>query len=101
MRRRGVVRVHLDHVLRVSNADVSIFDVVHETAAARVRLDAKPVVRAVDREVEHANGVRATIGLAADRDTVAAIEVVVRDRDIRAAAVLPALIATSSSPVLM
>ena len=44
----------------------------------------KPVVRAVDGEVEHADGVRAAVGFAADRHAVAAIEVVVRDRDVRA-----------------
>ena len=34
LRRRGVMRIHLDHVLRTPNAHVVVLDVVHQAAAA-------------------------------------------------------------------
>src|SRR6185437_2897513 len=56
--RRGIVRVHLDRIFRVANADVAVLNVVHEPAAARVRLDPEAVVGAVDGEIEHADRAR-------------------------------------------
>jgi hypothetical protein len=101
LRRRGIERVHLDHVLRAANADVLVFDVAHQSPTARVRLDAESVVGALDRKIEHPNGARTAIGFTPDGDAVAAIEMIVRDRDVGARASAARLIAMLSSPVLM
>src|SRR6185437_4422531 len=74
--RRGVVRVHLDRIFRVANADVAVLDVVHEPAAARVRLDTEAVVGAVDGEIEHADRARTAVSLTPDRHAVTAIEMI-------------------------
>ena len=70
-------------VFRIANANVTIEKVMHQAAAAAVGFDADAVVRAVDSQIINQHMIHPAAGSAADRHTVAGIEMVVQDRDVR------------------
>src|SRR5665213_3857252 len=64
-----VVRVQHNRLLRVTNTDVPVLHVGYEAAPRWIALDAKAVIRAIEREVLHQDVVNATKRLTANRHT--------------------------------
>src|ERR1039457_2940371 len=74
-----IIRIHVDRVLGIADADVFVDYVAHQAAAGGIGFDADTVIGAIDGKVGDQDRARTAIGLAADGHAVAGIEMVVRD----------------------
>ena len=77
----AVVRRVQQRVGHVAHADVVHVDVAHLAAASVVGLDAQALLRAIEAVVVHVHVLHAAVGLRADRDAVAPVDVVVGNDD--------------------
>ena len=78
-----VIRIHVDGILGVTDADIVIDYILNESAAAGIGFDTDTVIGAVYRKIRHPNRAGAPIGFTPDRQAVTAIEMVVRDGHVR------------------
>jgi hypothetical protein len=78
--------VKRDWIRRIAHTDIVIKNIMHQPAARSIRLDANPIVGAVQREIKDANLADTAVGFASNRHPVSPIKMVVADRHIGDAA---------------